>query len=325
MENVYIYGLVDPRNNQVRYIGKANNPKNRYKNHYNSARDKNTHKRNWISNIRKDGLRPELIIIDEVKKVEWQYWESFYISLFKTWGFNLVNYTSGGDGSTFGNKGSFIKGHIPHNKGIPCSEETKQKIKNKLIGVSNTNSYKPIIQYDLKYNKIKNFICIKDAISESNGYFIASKISACLTGKIKHHKGFIWKYDDGSDLNKVEINLHQKKVIQFDKNLNELNRYSSIKLAGIETNTYNISACCKGKVQTAGGFIWRYDDGNEITMRKDKNKKPVIQYDKKLNELNKFESITTAYIKTGTPINSIWSCCKGINRTGGGFIWKYEN
>lgn len=51
MLNVFIYALSDPRTNQIRYIGKANNPYNRYSNHYNSARDKNTHKRNWINRM----------------------------------------------------------------------------------------------------------------------------------------------------------------------------------------------------------------------------------------------------------------------------------
>jgi len=46
MEKVYIYTLEDPISEEIRYVGKANNPINRFKNHLNSARDKNTHKRN---------------------------------------------------------------------------------------------------------------------------------------------------------------------------------------------------------------------------------------------------------------------------------------
>lgn len=205
-------------------------------------------------------MRPELIIIDEVPKSEWVYWEKFYISLFKTWGFSLVNYTDGGDGVTFVNSGSWKKGNIPHNKGVPCSDETKQKIKNKLTGIPNVSSYKPIVQYDLKHNIIKSYKCVKDAIDESDGYFSASKISNCLTGKRKHHRGFLWKYDDGTDLHKVEIVLLNKQVIQFDKNLKELKKYQSIKIAELETNIHsaNICACCKGKVKTAGGYIWKY-------------------------------------------------------------------
>lgn len=261
MENTFIYALLDPRDNQIRYIGKANKPKERYINHYNSARDKGTHKRNWINSIRKDGFRPEMIVLDEAPKDDWQYWEVFYISLFKTWGFKLLNYTDGGDGSTFGNKGSWKKGNIPHNKGVPCSNEKRKKISDKLKGTTNVSSYKPIIQYDLSYNLIKKYKCIKDAIDESDGFFLYSKISNCLTGKRKHHKGFIWKYDDGSDINKVEINLLKKKIIQYDKSLNELKRYSSIKEASYETKikSSNICLCCKGKCKSAGGFIWIYE------------------------------------------------------------------
>lgn len=260
MKNVYIYALIDPRNDQVRYIGKANNPEERYTNHFNSARDKNTHKRNWINSVRNDGYRPELLILDQVSVSEWVYWEIFYISLFKTLGFDLVNYTSGGDGSTFGNKGSWKKGNVPHNKGKKWSKEVIDKIRDKLIGIPNVNSYKPIIQYDLNYVMIKKYKCIKDAVDESNGFFSSAKISACCVGKRKHHREFIWKYDDGKDLNKVEINLLEKQIVQFDKSLNEINRYPSIKIAENETNIHsaNICACCRGKVKTAGGYIWKY-------------------------------------------------------------------
>jgi hypothetical protein len=33
------------------------------------------------------------------------------ISQFKTWGFDLINYTNGGGGCTFANQTSFKKGH----------------------------------------------------------------------------------------------------------------------------------------------------------------------------------------------------------------------
>ena len=261
MKNVYIYALIDPRDNQVRYIGKANNPEDRYKDHYNSARDKNTHKRNWINSVRNDGFRPELLIIDEVSIDNWQYWECFYISLYKTWGFNLVNYTSGGDGSTFGNKGSWKKGNIPYNKGIPQDEKTKQKIREKLTGTTNISSYKPIIQYDIKYNEIKRYKCIKDAVDESSGLFLRGKISSCCKGIRKHHRGFIWKYDDNKELVIEKIILGKKSVVQYDKNNNELNRFDSIKDASSKTGIYsaNICSCCKGRKKTSGGFIWKYE------------------------------------------------------------------
>lgn len=260
MKNVYIYALIDPRNDQVRYIGKANNPEDRYRNHYNSSRDKDTHKRNWINNIRKDGLKPELLILDEVPIDNWQYWERFYISLYKTYGFNLVNYTSGGDGVTLSNSGTWKKGNVPHNKGVPCKEETKQKIKATLTGVSNVSSYKPIIQFDLEYNEIKRYKCVKDAIEEGNGLFSASKISSCCKGIRTHHRGFIWRYDNGEDLLMKPVIVCKKSVVQYDRNNNEINTFLSIKDASNETGilSTNICSCCKEKTKSAGGFIWKY-------------------------------------------------------------------
>lgn len=263
METVFIYALVDPRNEQVRYIGKSKDPIDRYRNHYNSARDKNTHKRNWINNLRKDGLRPELLVIDEVESDNWVFWECFYISLYKSYGFNLVNYTSGGDGSTFGNNGSFKIGNVPHNKGVPRSEETKIKLRNALIGKSNKHSYKPIIQYDLQYNQIKKFKCIKDAIDESSGFFSAGKISNCLKGKRPHHRNFIWKYDDGSELLNIKVERKIKtgrSVYQYDKDYTLLNVFISLEQAArhVGAKSSNILFCCKNENRRAKGFYWRY-------------------------------------------------------------------
>jgi excinuclease UvrABC nuclease subunit len=46
---VYIYGLQDPETKEVRYIGKANNPKVRYRQHIKGGRLNNQHKRGWIN------------------------------------------------------------------------------------------------------------------------------------------------------------------------------------------------------------------------------------------------------------------------------------
>lgn len=322
MKKTYIYALIDPRNNQVRYIGKSNNPKTRYRNHYNPSRDKNTHKRNWINELRNNELKPELLIIDEVDMSNWQYWENFYIYLYKFYGFELVNYTDGGDGATFGNKGSWKKGNTPHNKGIPWKEETKEKIKKTLTGTTNVASYKPIIQYDLQYNEIKRYKSIKDAVIESNGLFISSKISNCCKGKRKHHRNFIWKFDNNEDLIKEDIILGKKKIVQLDKNNNIISHFESIKEASDATGipSTNICFCCKGKSITAGGFIWRYE--KNLFNRSNLQKKQVIQYDKNMNELIVYESITDAVRTTG--IKTIWQCCNGRSKTAGGFIWKYK-
>lgn len=265
MENVYIYALIDPRDSQVRYVGKANNPLDRYTNHFNSARDKNTHKRNWINNVRESGYRPELLILDEVPKSDWQYWEKFYISLFKTWGFSLVNYTNGGDGTTFGNSGSFKKGQIPHNKGKKWSKEVIDKIRDNYK--PNKGSYKKVIQYDLNKNEIKRYDCISDAVRESNGLFIIGKISECCNLKRNKHAGFIWRWDNGIDF--IERDLSNKKripVIQYDLSKNEIGRYISATEAEKNTGVSYITIlkCCRGESKRAGKFTWEFETNSDM-------------------------------------------------------------
>ena len=106
MTNIYI--LKDPITNDIRYVGKSDNPDKRYLSHINENRN-NTYKENWIRQLKEKGLLPILEIIDIVPGENWTFWERWWISLFKSWGFNLVNIGIGGEGG-------------------PLSEETKKKI-----------------------------------------------------------------------------------------------------------------------------------------------------------------------------------------------------
>ena len=94
METTNIYILIDPENQQVRYVGKANNISERYKAHLNRARKHQIHKLNWINSLRKKGLKPIIEVIDIVPINDWVFWETYWIAQFKAWGFKLVNYTT---------------------------------------------------------------------------------------------------------------------------------------------------------------------------------------------------------------------------------------
>ena len=54
--------------------------------------------------------------------------------------------------------------------------------------------------------------------------------------------------------------LTAKKILQIDKNKNIIAEWSSIVLASrnLKIDNGNISACCRGKRKTAGGYIWKY-------------------------------------------------------------------
>ena len=231
METTNIYILIDPITEQVRYVGKANNVSQRYHAHLNKARKHQIHKVNWIKGLKEKGLKPIVVAIYFVPIKEWHYFEKFWIVQFKTWGFDLINYTLGGDGCTFGNQTSFKKGNIPWNAGTikkricivcgkefkPHSNSTKQKscsykcaasIRKSKTQFKNGNkpwnknkrgyklNAKSVIQMDLTGNYIKTFYSCKEAANEMN-CSVDNIRNVCLN-KAKTAKGFKWKYKNNN-------------------------------------------------------------------------------------------------------------------------------
>lgn len=129
---VYIYMLVDPLTNLVRYIGKANDIDVRFKEHIRKSKYSKTYKNNWINSLLKEGFEPIIEIIDIVSDNDWGFWEQFWIDQFKVWGFNLTNIANGGVG---GNLGPIVNKKISNSlKGRTCTDETKNKLRNFRLG-----------------------------------------------------------------------------------------------------------------------------------------------------------------------------------------------
>lgn len=89
--------LTDPRNDQVRYIGKTNFPERRLSGHFKNKKN-HTHKIHWLNELKQQNLKPKFVVIDEVLEKDFKFWEQHYISLYRSWGFNLTNVTIGGEG-----------------------------------------------------------------------------------------------------------------------------------------------------------------------------------------------------------------------------------
>ncbi len=96
---VILYTLSCPISGETKYIGKTTySLRKRLMGHiYDSSRRFKNKNYKWIQSLVKQGLQPDIEILDIVLETEWEYWECFYISLFKTWGFELTNTCTGGE------------------------------------------------------------------------------------------------------------------------------------------------------------------------------------------------------------------------------------
>ena len=63
METVFIYVLIDPISNQIRYVGKTTNIKRRVQRHINERFLHDSYKDRWIRKLINDNFYPEQISV----------------------------------------------------------------------------------------------------------------------------------------------------------------------------------------------------------------------------------------------------------------------
>lgn len=93
---IYIYGLKDPRNNEIRYVGKSINPTLRYSEHIHEKKT-NKEKMEWLKDLSDNGAKPELVILETIgEDVDWQEREKYWIAFGYESNWRLTNIASGG-------------------------------------------------------------------------------------------------------------------------------------------------------------------------------------------------------------------------------------
>ena len=196
----------------------------------------------------------------------------------------------------------------------------------------------PVKQYTLDGAFVKEYECIKKA-SEETG-INKGNISLCCNNERKTTGGYIWRfsYDDLTEEHLAWCNHnghsnHWTPVCQYSKNGDFVQKYENLTLAGLAVNLdpAMIMACCKGIIKFAANFIWRYAD-DELTQQHidwcndGKGEKiSVLQYSLSHELISIFDGIKFAGRLTGIDPSAIIRCCKGKQKTAGGFIWRYAS
>lgn len=94
---VSIYALIDPRDQSIRYIGKANDPAKRLASHLKDSLHRDTPVYRWIRKLASAGMAPEMEVIVVCKLDDWQTAERLAIEEARNAGIRLLNVTAGGN------------------------------------------------------------------------------------------------------------------------------------------------------------------------------------------------------------------------------------
>jgi hypothetical protein len=157
----FIYALVDPRTDEIRYIGKSDNPKKRLIGHLKPSQLRFcNHKNAWIKSLLQINLKPNLVILEKVSAIEWKQKEQYYIQLYKNKGCNLTNSTDGGDGAS----------------GLIMPNSTKEQLRKALMGNQNALGHKVSLEAREKISSIHKGKLLSNETKK--------KISVRLTGQI---------------------------------------------------------------------------------------------------------------------------------------------
>ena len=88
-KHTYIYGLIDPEELILRYVGQTVNPMARLSQHLGDNNWIGSDKHDWINSLLEKGIRPFIIIFERVKiedapRIETEYIEKYKDTIFNT-------------------------------------------------------------------------------------------------------------------------------------------------------------------------------------------------------------------------------------------------
>jgi hypothetical protein len=163
----------------------------------------------------------EIIEIDCVDNEEWRFWESWYIELFKSWGFKLENKNSGGGGRGPGwislpergikisktlkekNHSQYYTNEVRQKMSTPQKDKPKPFTEEHIKNISKANlesKGKTVECYNLNGEFIKDFSCLREAkiwITKEKSIYspnIDKQIKDCCNGRQKTCHGYKFKY-----------------------------------------------------------------------------------------------------------------------------------
>jgi len=273
----YIYKLIDPETNDIRYIGQTDNIKRRYNDHVSSSFNENsdcynTYKARWIRKLKSKDLLPLIEIIEEcVDFIESNIREKYYIEKLTNEGYKLTNSHSL-DVTEFSvetkkkmsnaRKGKTLEEIVGLEKSIELKEYYSERTK-----LNNPNkSNDPLVREKIS-NTLKEYFEDKEnhwayglkMTDEHNEKLRLAKLNnpknvGNRKPRTEEQKEKIRNSLSGSKINRSEI-------LQYDLDMNLVKEWKSLReIERIDTtmSRSQIAKCCKGNRETYAGFIWKY-------------------------------------------------------------------
>jgi hypothetical protein len=273
----YIYKLIDPTTNQIRYIGQTDNIKRRYNDHISSSLNKNsssynTHKSTWVRKVVNNNLFPIIEVVEECNSLEQSnIRERYYIEKFTNEGYKLTNsYIS--DVTEFSldtrekmsnaRKGKTLEEIVGLEKSIELKEYYSERTK---LNNPNKNS-DPLVREKIS-NTLKEYFEDKE-----NHWAYGLKMTDEHNEKLRlaklNNPKNVGNRKPRTEEQKEKLRnsikgtkIKRSEILQYDLDMNLVKEWKSLReIERLDTtmSRSQIAKCCKGDKETYAGFIWKY-------------------------------------------------------------------
>jgi hypothetical protein len=178
----------------------------------------------------------------------------------------------------------------------------------------------------------------------TNPHIYKRQIIATSKFYIGKHKGGDKYYKGSGKEYKQDLNCYKEyktEILEYVDDISKLNEREMYWLNkfdvvnnplyyNLTNRSYGINTCTKEhkqKISIANTGKKRSEQVKYKMSISNTNKgiKPVIQYDKQGNIIREWKSISEATNKLNLSKGRISSCCRKINKTAGGYIWRFQN
>lgn len=151
MKTYYLYYLLDPNTDIVRYVGITYRPKTRFNEHLNKAKKLKTHKDKWIMKLLNNNQKPIFKIVSETQDI-YEIFEREINAIANVR--DLTNSTTGGEYFTFTSEVINKLKEKRQNQPIHIwTQEEKNKLSLAHLGVPKNEAWKKNIGLGAKYRQ----------------------------------------------------------------------------------------------------------------------------------------------------------------------------
>lgn len=184
---------------------------------------------------------------------------------------------------------------------------------------------KHIRQYAANGEFIKEYASASEAANSIGRK--SSQIYAACSHRQETAYGFIWRYaEDQTPVVPLE-KRYNFTILQYDLDCNFIAKFNSSADAARRygCTPENINMCCRHKINTACGYIWRYADDTTPLKKCRLSTRKVKQYDLNGNLLNTFDKVKDAADYINGCNTEISACCRRKRKQAYGYIWRYAD